>query len=74
MWNRSIPQKSALRCGLLQMMCAYIKLLMMLFGARCNHLAQVSTVYFIVKKRVAMFQLMTKEQVAHLLWSIFIDA
>jgi hypothetical protein len=55
-------------------MCAYIKLLMMLFGARCNHLAQVSTIYFIVKDRVAMFQLMTKEQVAHIVWSIFIDA
>jgi hypothetical protein len=33
--------------GLLKMMCAYIKLLMMLFGARCNHLAQVSTIYLL---------------------------
>ena len=60
--------------GLLQLLCSYIKLLMMLFGANCDHLIQVSAIYFLVKERVAMFQLMTKEQVAHLLWAVFIDA
>jgi hypothetical protein len=60
--------------GFLQSICSYLKLLMMLFGANCDHLIQVSAIYFLVKERVAMFQLMTKEQVAHLMWSIFIDA
>jgi hypothetical protein len=60
--------------GLLQLMCSYMKLLMMLFGANCDHLIQVSTIYFLIKERVSMFQLMSKEQVAHLLWSVFIDA
>jgi hypothetical protein len=55
-------------------MCAYLKLLMMLFGAGCGHMANVSTIYFLVKERVAMFQTMKKEEVAHLLWAIFIDA
>jgi hypothetical protein len=61
-------------CGLLHMLCSYMKLLMVLFSADCDHLAQVSSIYFCVKERVGMFQLVTKEQVAHLLWAILIDA
>ena len=60
--------------GLLQMLGSYVKFLMMLFGPRCDHLAQVSATCFCLLGRVAMFQKMTKEQVGHLLWTIFIDA
>jgi hypothetical protein len=56
------------------MICSYMKLMMVLFGADCDRLAQVSAIYFCVKERVAMFQLVTKEQVTHLLWAILIDA
>jgi hypothetical protein len=58
----------------LQMMCAYIKLLMMLFGSHCEHLAQVLQIYSIFQRRVGMFQAVTREQVGHLLWAVFIDA
>jgi hypothetical protein len=60
--------------SLLQMLCSYIKLLMMLFGARCEHLGQVLQIYSIIQRRVGMFQTVTKVQVAHLLWAVFIDA
>ena len=53
--------------GLLQMLGSYVKFLMMLFGPRCDHLAQVSAMCFCLLGRVAMFQKMTKEQVGHLL-------
>jgi hypothetical protein len=58
----------------LQMLCAYIKLLMMLFGSHCEHLAQVLQIYSIFQRRVGMFQSVTREQVGHLLWAVFIDA
>jgi hypothetical protein len=52
----------------LQMLCAYIKLVMMLFGSQCEHLAQVLQIYSIFQRRVDMFQLVTQVQVGHLLW------
>jgi hypothetical protein len=60
--------------GLLQMLCAYIKLLMMLFGNRCEHMANVTTIYFLIRDKMAIFERMEKKHVAHLLWSIFVDA
>jgi hypothetical protein len=59
----------------LQMLCAYyIKLLMMLFRSQCEHLAQVLQIYSIFQRRVGMFQSVTRVQVGHLLWAVFIDA
>jgi hypothetical protein len=59
--------------GLLQMLCAYIKLLMLLFGSRCKHMANITSIYFLVKDRMAIFERMDKNNVAHLLWAIFVD-
>lgn len=42
-----------------------------LFGPECD--AQASTIYFCVKELVAMFQMINKEQLAHLFRSILID-
>jgi hypothetical protein len=61
--------------GLLQMLCAYIKLLMMLFRNRCEHMANVTTIYFLIRDKMAIFERMEKKHVAHLLWAIiFVDA
>jgi hypothetical protein len=59
---------------MLQMMCAYIKLLMMLFGSACEHMANVTTIFFLVKDRMAMFEKISSHQVGNLLWAIFADA
>jgi hypothetical protein len=59
--------------SLLQMLCAYIKLLMMLFGrSACKHMMNVTTIYFLIQERMTVFQAMNKNQVAHLLWAIFV--
>jgi hypothetical protein len=60
--------------GLLQMLCAYIKLLMMMFGQACEHMINVTTIYYLIKARMAIFERMDRNQVAHLLWAIFTDA
>jgi hypothetical protein len=60
--------------GLLQMLCAYIKLIMMMFGRLCEHMANVTTIYFLMKDKMAIFESMDKHHVSHLLWAIFVDA
>jgi hypothetical protein len=60
--------------SMLQMLCAYIKLLMMMFGSACEHMTNVTTTYFLLQERVSTFQAVGKNQVAHLLWAIFTDA
>ena len=60
--------------SLLQMLCSYIKLLMMMFGSAYEHMTSATTICFLLQERMATFQLMTKNQVAHLPWAIFIDA
>jgi hypothetical protein len=47
---------------------------MMLFGNRCEHMANVTTIYFLIRDKMAIFERMEKKHVAHLLWSIFVDA
>lgn len=60
--------------GLLQMLCAYIKLLMMMFGSSCEHMRNVTTIYYLIKDKMSTFELLEKNNVAHLLWAIFTDA
>ena len=60
--------------SLLQMLCTYIKLLMMMFGSACEHMMSATTISFLLQERMTTFQLMTKNQVEHLLWAIFVDA
>jgi hypothetical protein len=53
---------------MLQMLlCAYIKLLMMVFGSSCEYMPQVTTIFFLVKDRMAMFEKIKCNQVVHLL-------
>jgi hypothetical protein len=47
---------------------------MMLFGRACDHMANVSTIYFMIQDKVTLYERMTKNHVAHLLWAIFTDA
>ena len=47
---------------------------MMMFGTACEHMASVTIVYFLLQECMATFQVITKDQVAHLLWAIFVDA
>jgi hypothetical protein len=58
----------------LQMLGAYIKLLIMMFGAHCGHLAHVLRIHQIFHSGAAMYQRVSSVQVAHVLWSVFIDA
>jgi hypothetical protein len=61
-------------CGLLQMLCACIKLLMMLFGRAFGHMTSVTSICFLLHEMVSIYERMTKIHVAHLLWAIFLDA
>ena len=60
--------------SLLQMLCSYIKLLMMMFGTACEHVTSATPIFFLLQERMATFHVMTRDQVAHLLWAISIDA
>jgi hypothetical protein len=60
--------------GLLQMVCAYLKLLTMLFGSYCEHLRNVMTNYDIFRDRMVMYERLQPKQVANILWIIFLDA
>jgi hypothetical protein len=37
-------------------------------------MSHVSAIYFLIRERMALFQCMNKNHMAHLLWAIFIDA
>jgi hypothetical protein len=72
--TRSLPCPSDYYI-LLQTLCAYIKLLMMMFGhSACKRMTNVTTIYFLIQEQMTTFQAMDKKQVAHLLWVIFVDA
>jgi hypothetical protein len=59
---------------MLKMICAYIKLLMILFGNGCEHLMNVTAIYYLVLDRHAVYESISRNNVAHLLWAIFSDA
>ena len=56
--------------SLLQMLCACIKLLMMLLGTVCcEHMTNTTTIYFLIQEpAMTAFQVRDKKWVAHLLW------
>jgi hypothetical protein len=59
----------------LQMLGAYTKPLIMLFGAQCAHLAHMMQIHQIFHAGVAMYQeRISNVQVIHILWLVFIDA
>jgi hypothetical protein len=43
----------------------------MLFGSACEYMANLTTIFILVKDQMAMFE---QNQVAHLLWAVFTDA
>jgi hypothetical protein len=59
--------------GSLQMLCACVKLLMMMFGWSCEHAVNMTTICYLVKEKMAMFERADRNQMAHLLWAIFTD-
>lgn len=56
------------------MLCAWIKLLMMLFGRACKHMTNVTTACFLIQEKVAMQERTDKHNVVCLLWAIVTDA
>jgi hypothetical protein len=56
------------------MLCACVKLLMMMFGSACEHMAHLTTISLLVKDKMAIFEGMDRNHVAHLLWAMFVDA
>jgi hypothetical protein len=40
---------------------------------RCEHMANVTTIYFLVRDKMSIFERMEKTHVAHLQWAIFVD-
>ncbi len=61
-------------CGLLQTLCAHIKLLMMMCGSSCEHMMNVTTICYLRKDMMSTFERLDKNNAAHLLWAIFTDA
>ena len=59
--------------GLLQMLKAYVTLLMVLCGNRCLHLAEVKEMHWILQEHIDMFEYISWEDIAQLLWSVFLD-
>lgn len=56
------------------MLCACIKLLMMMFGWSCEHMVNVTAMCHLVKEKMATFERADRNQVAHLPWAILTDA
>ena len=60
--------------SMLSLLRKYIRLLTVLFGPGCAHLAEVQGVYQILSAKSAVYETMTADLVAETLWHVFIDA
>ena len=60
--------------GMLNLFKRYIRLLTVLFGARCSHLLEVQGVYQALAEKVAVYETMSSELVAETIWQVFLDA
>ena len=52
----------------------YIRLLTVHFGAGCSHLTEVQGIYQVLAEKVAVYETMSAELIAELLWRVFVDA
>ena len=50
--------------SLSQMLCSYIKLLMIMFGTACEHMTSATAIYFLLQERLSTFQVMTSKEQA----------
>jgi hypothetical protein len=60
--------------SMLSLLRKYIRLLTVLFGPGCAHLAEVQGVYQILSAKSAVYEKITADLVAETLWHVFIDA
>jgi hypothetical protein len=60
--------------GMLNLLRRYIRLLTVLFGAGCSHLTEVQGVYQVLAEKAAVYEVMTTEPIAEILWRVFVDA
>jgi hypothetical protein len=60
--------------GMMSLLKRYIRLLTVLFGARCSHLLEVQGVYQALAEKVGVYELMSSELVAETIWQVFLDA
>jgi hypothetical protein len=52
----------------------YICLLTVLFGAGFSHLTEVQEIYQVLAEKVAVYETMSVELIAEILWRVFVDA
>ena len=60
--------------GMLNLLKRYIRLLTVLFGARCSHLLEVQGVYQALAEKVGVYEQMSGELIAETIWQVFLDA
>ena len=60
--------------SMLTLLKRYIRLLTVLFGAGCSHLTEVQGVYQVLAEKGAVYELMSMEVIAEILWRVFVDA
>ena len=60
--------------GMLTLLKRYIHLLTVLFGAGCSHLTEVQGIYQVLAEKVAVYENMSAELIAEILWRVFVDA
>ena len=60
--------------AMLTMLRRYIRLLTVLFGAGCSHLTEVQGIYQVLAEKGAVYETMSAELIAEILWRVFVDA
>ena len=60
--------------AMLTLLRRYIRLLTVLFGAGCSHLTEVQGIYQVLAEKVAVYETMSAELIAEILWRVFVDA
>ncbi len=59
--------------GVLDLLKRYICLLTVLYGAGCSHLTEVQGVYQVLAEKIAVYETMSAELIAKMLWRVFVD-
>ena len=60
--------------AMLTLLRRYIRLLTVLFGVGCSHLTEVQGIYQVLAEKVAVYETMSAELIAEILWRVFVDA
>jgi hypothetical protein len=60
--------------AMLRLLRRYICLLIVRFGAGCSHLTKLQGIYQVLAEKVTVYETMSAELIAEILWQVFVDA